>query len=212
MSIRVWIYSSNILLLCCCWVCYTAYSQAIFEWVEEREGVRIYQYYEKQTRLLWTRGVVQLRVAPEQVIALLQNSQLGPRWINEVRYMETLVTYSPQHWISRSIIHFPFPYKDRELILENRLRKPNQHHWILEQKVADWYSHEKNNFVSVKTAYGIWNLHVKDLTYTEVIYTFAADVNTSLPQAIEKKLAAMAMQATLRRMRRLLEGDLASSE
>lgn len=176
-----------------------------FVFEEEKEGIRLYTAYDARHQLVVVRGEVSVEASSQAVLNLLRDSKRGHLWVNEVYRMETLAVQSDSAWVSRAFIHFPFPFKDRILVLKNILKKEPKGEEVVVQRVERDYYSASTGYVEILNAYGWWNIQSRGNGISKIIYTFAADVRVSLPAYVEKKMALAGMYGTLKRMRSLLE-------
>jgi hypothetical protein len=177
----------------------------VFSFEEEKEAIRLYSAYDTQRGLLLIKGEVTVRTSPDKVLAFLQDSPRGHLWVNEVRQMETLAAWGDSVWISRAFIHFPFPWKDRVLVMKNIVKRESPAIFFVTQQVEATYYSGKSAYVPILNAYGQWSIQCKNQYISKITYIFGADVQVALPAYVEKKMAIAGMYGTLRRMRRILE-------
>lgn len=161
-----------------------------FSFEEEKEGIRLYSAEDTFHRLTVVKGEVLVNASAREVLYLLQDSKHAHLWVNEVRRMETIANRGDSVWVSRAFIHFPFPFKDRVLVLENILNKGSSNGFRISQRVCVKYYSAESEYVPILDAYGYWEVQSNKRGTSKIIYIFAADVRVSLPAYLEKKNGA----------------------
>ncbi len=106
-------------LICFAWLVFAleGFSQA-WEFIKEKEGVKIYTRMEKNSSLKSFKGVVDIRTDMEKVCDLLGNVKNVDWWDKNLREIRVLLYEKDKHIQYYLVYGAPWPVTDRDLCVD----------------------------------------------------------------------------------------------
>jgi hypothetical protein len=92
-----------------------------WDFIKEKDGIRIYTRKEDNSDLKSFRGVADLHTEMSKVMALLGNPKSTEWWTKDVSEVKILA-YEPDKLIQYYLVYdVPWPFSDRDLVVESRI-------------------------------------------------------------------------------------------
>lgn len=95
-------------------------AQGRWEYIGSEEGVDIYRMEHPGTDVCTFKGVGFVDARIEVIGAVFRDIPAYPEWMASCKHAEILKTMGRDRYIIRNVVSTPFPYKDRDMVVENK--------------------------------------------------------------------------------------------
>jgi hypothetical protein len=121
-GIHLFIYNDRMKIFLSLIILFSASIQAA-EWkkIDDRDGVVIYSKKESNSKLMAFKGNTIVNMNLGKLLAVLRDVQTANEWDKNLRLKRTIEDISDIQAHTYSIVRMPWPFKDRDLVLDNKL-------------------------------------------------------------------------------------------
>lgn len=191
-------------LLCAGVACVSLLAQA-GEWQLEKDdaktGIKVYTRVVEGSPLKEFKGVAKVDSSLMGIVALIDDRQVGPEWIQDNKLLETVEKPSATEVVSYMVTAAPWPVKDRDATVYSKMTQDleSKEIHIALQAVTDKRPEVKGR-VRITELKGFWHLKPIDANSTVVTYQVHANPAGSLPEWLINSLVVNMPYHTLKNM------------
>ncbi|MEM1326433.1 MAG: START domain-containing protein [Bacteroidota bacterium] len=167
--------------------------------------------YEKDQLVIYTRttktGLFEFKatqVMPQplkKVHAVIKDHASYPKWSYKTKSLEIIERISPDAHYAHTIVDFPFPMKDRDLVMLSETTYPDSKTVLIQLEGKPKKIAKQEDFVRIETVQGYWRLTKLSDNKTEVIYQMASE-SVGLPNWL---IETFALEAPKQNMTKINE-------
>lgn len=153
-----------------------------WNFIKERDGIKIYTRKEKNSSLKSFMGMVDIKTKMEKVCSLIGNVRNTSWWDENVREIKVL-SYEEDKYIQYYLIyHAPWPITDRDLCVDARITTdPVTGQRIVYSVPLPDVIPEKPDFVRIKKYWQRWTIQPRDKGIIHIILEGYVDPGGSIP-------------------------------
>jgi hypothetical protein len=157
------------------------YAQS-WNFVKERDGIRIYTRKEKNSSLKSFMGVVDIKTTPEKVYTLIGNVKNTSWWDENLREIRVLTYEEDKHIQYYLVYHAPWPVTDRDLCVDARITTdPSTGQRIIYSVPLPDVIPESPDLVRIKKYWQRWTVQPRDNGMVHIILEGFVDPGGSVP-------------------------------
>ncbi len=145
---------------------------------KDSDGIKVYTRVNSSTNICEFKASTNVNASPDELLKLLKQTSEYPQWVNQVSSAKTILSGN-NDFIVYYKIGLPVGFKDRDIVLDNKINKLSNGYKIELKTASDKYSLQ-NNYVRITDAYGYW-LFEQNGTNSDVTYQFYSDPKGSFP-------------------------------
>lgn len=168
--------------------------------------------YEEDDLLIYTRttseGLFEFKAstiyphAVEKVLAAIRDFKSYPEWSYKTKEFRVVERVSEDEHYAYSVVDFPFPMKDRDLVMLSKTSYLADKSVFIQMKsVAD--KMKKTDYVRMEGIKGFWKLVPLSNEQTKVIYQIASDAN-GMPNWLIELFALEAPKGNLKGLEKIV--------
>ncbi|MEN0048161.1 MAG: START domain-containing protein [Bacteroidota bacterium] len=168
--------------------------------------------YDEEDVLIYTRttkeGLFEFKAsttynyAVEKVLAAIRDFKSYPEWSYKTKEFRLLERLSEDEHYAYSVVDFPFPMKDRDLVMLSKTSYlSDKSIFIQMESVAD--KMEETDYVRMEGIKGFWKLIPLSDKKTKVVYQIASDPN-GMPNWLIELFALEAPKGNLKGLKKIV--------
>lgn len=168
--------------------------------------------YDEDQVLIYTRttseGLFEFKAsttynyAVEKVLAAIRDFKSYPEWSYKTKEFRLLERLSEDEHYAYSVVDFPFPMKDRDLVMLSKTSYLSDKSIFIQMKsVAD--KMEETDYVRMEGIKGFWKLIPLSDEKTKVVYQIASDAN-GMPNWLIELFALEAPKGNLKGLKKIV--------
>jgi hypothetical protein len=180
------------------------------EWKLERDrdGVKVYTRRVQGVAFKEYKGVVVLDASLSSLIALFNDLEVGPEWVDSCSRMELVKQVSPVETITYTYSPAPWPVKDRDAVVRSVIAQdPESKVVTITQRAVSDQKPEIRKAVRVKRVDGLWTLTPLENGQVELVYQVLSDPGGGLPAWLVNAVAVSQPFNTLVDMQEMVKRE-----
>ncbi len=195
--------SLNILFLCN--LLFLSPSLTAWELVKEHEGISVYTRDVEGSPIKAFKAVTTVESTLTAVVALLEDTEIGPDWLYSCVSLKTIHRDSPTKVYNYTINDLPWPVKDRDAIIYSELKQdPNTHSVHISMTGLPNYLAKNKDYVRVPYLTGEWTIIPVKNDSIKVSYIAHIEPGGSLPDWLVNRLLIDTPLKTFIEMKKIL--------
>jgi hypothetical protein len=163
---------------------------------DAREDIVVYAR-KAESGLVEFRGVTRARSPLAAFVALFEDVDNMPNWVDRTERVEVLERVSETEVIARTVNSAPWPLKQREVVVRSRIEQDPQTLAVtISGQGEPGYLPEDEQYVRVPTMVSLWRFTPQPDGEVEVVFQGYADPGGSVPTAVYNWLARNMLWST----------------
>lgn len=181
-----------------------------WNFVKERDGIKIYTRKENNGSLKSFMGVMDLKTQMEQVCSLIGNVKNTSWWDENVREIKVLFYEKDKHMQYYLIYHVPWPFTDRDLCVDARISidSVSGQRIIYSVPLPDMIP-ENPDLIRIKKYWQRWTIQPRDQGIIHLILEGSVDPGGSVPAWLYNMVITETPLNVLRGIQRRFTGNQA---
>ncbi|MGH7901708.1 MAG: START domain-containing protein [Thermodesulfobacteriota bacterium] len=178
-----------------------------WELIKDKDGIKVYTRTIADSKIKEFKGVTTIRAPLDSILGVLNDTDACPKWVHNCKDPLKLRDVSFNEGYIYQVINFPFPVKDRDLILHSKMKHDPVTKVVTIQLTSkpDYISETKN--VRIKKSRGSYFISpLSDFTY-EVTWQHHTEPGGSIPKWLVNKLIVDTPFNTLRNLRSIVQEE-----
>ncbi len=191
-------------------LCTTVTTQpAIAQWklVQDKDGVKVFLEPVPGSKIMQFKGVTTINSSLDSILAVLYDAAACPKWVHNCRQATRLRDIGFYEAYIYQIINFPFPVKDRDLILHSVMTQdPETKEVTIELSSAPDYIADTDN-VRIKESTGYYFLKPLPDGNVDVTWQHYTDPGGGVPKWIVNSLLTATPFRTLKNLKEIVREE-----
>jgi ribosome-associated toxin RatA of RatAB toxin-antitoxin module len=154
--------------------------QEEWELKKDKNGIQVYTKGSENVTIKSFRGVTVLDASAEQILAVIQDLENYPRWLDRCEYGEILEKVSSETYYIHTKMAMPFPVKNRDVVQFIEVIK-SENNILIYIKSTPNFIKEEEDYVRIPFSDGKWSLTPTDSGATKVEIISTSDPGGSIP-------------------------------
>lgn len=178
-----------------------------WELIKDEDGIMVYTRTISGSNIKEFRGVTNIMAPLDSILGVLNDTEACPKWIHNCKDALKLRDISFNEGYIYQVIDFPFPVKDRDLILQSKMSQDPVSKAITIEltSIPDYISETKN--VRIKKSNGKYVIKPIDNGSFEVTWQHHTEPGGRIPSWLVNKLIVDTPFNTLRNLRSLVQDE-----
>jgi hypothetical protein len=200
-------YLISILLIILCSSVMMGSAKAQWELVKDENGIKVFLKTVPHSKIKEFKGVTNINSSLDSILAVLDDTGACPQWIHNCKDAVELSEISFNEGYVYQVIDFPFPVKDRDLILHSVMTQNPDTKQVTIRLVAvpDYISETKN--VRIKRSDGFYILKPLPDGSIEVTWQHHIEPGGGIPKWLVNSLLVDTPFKTLRNLRQIVKEE-----
>lgn len=185
-------------------------SASASDWKLERDrnGIKVYTRRVEGIAFKQYKGIVNLKAPLPTVIAVIEDIEAAPEWVDSCKRMELVERISPTESYTYNYVPAPWPVKDRDAVVHNVITQDTKTFVVtIKQKAAPDKKARIKKAVRVERIEGLWTLTPQKDGSTELIYQVLSDPGGGLPAWLVNAVAISQPFNTLESLQDMVKKD-----
>jgi hypothetical protein len=159
----------------------SVYSQS-WNFVKEKEGIKIYTRLEKDNSLKTFRGEANIHASSEEIYAIIGNAKSAIRWDADIREFRILSSEKDKSFSYYLIYKIPWPLQDRDLCAGVKISRDTVTGEVIifAKSILNSVPEDKN-LVRIRDYWQKWTIHPIDRNHTLLILEGFANPTGNIP-------------------------------
>ena len=200
-------YLISILLIIVCSSVMMGSAKAQWELVKDENGIKVFLRTVPGSKIKEFKGVTNINSSLDSIVAVLDDTEACPKWVHNCKDPVKLSEISFNEGYVYQVIDFPFPVKDRDLILHSVMTQNPDTKQVTIRLVAvpDYISETKN--VRIKRSDGFYLLKPLPDGSIEVTWQHHTEPGGGIPMWLVNALLVDTPFKTLNNLRKIVKGE-----
>jgi hypothetical protein len=200
-------YLISILLIILCSSVMMGSTKAQWELVKNENGIKVFLRTVPGSKIKEFKGVTNINSSLDSILAVLDDTEACPKWVHNCKDPVKLSEISFNEGYVYQVIDFPFPVKDRDIILHSVMsQNPDTKEVTIQlNAVPDYISETKN--VRIKKSDGFYLLKPLPDGSVEVTWQHHTDPGGGIPKWLVNSLLVDTPFKTLKNLRQLVNEE-----
>jgi hypothetical protein len=148
----------------------------------DRSGIKVYTRRVEGIAFKQYKGIVTLKAPLPTVIAVIEDVDAAPEWVDSCERMELVERVSPTESYTYNYVPAPWPVKDRDAVVHNRITQDEKTYVVTIKQTAKPDKKARiKKAVRVERIEGLWILTPQKDGTTELVYQVLSDPGGGLP-------------------------------
>ncbi len=178
-----------------------------WEWVGEKDGIRVWQHEIPGSDMPGFRGQTFIKASIDEILKVMLDWKRHPEWMYGCKESRPLKVFSDTHGIMYARVEGPWPVWDRDMVVDTVIeRSADQHYLQVTFKNVNSDLHPVPHHVvrlpKLLGFYKLWQLEPKN---TKILYQVESDAGGSLPRWLVLFAARALPYETLNALRKRVE-------
>jgi hypothetical protein len=193
-----------ILLLFLCSIVTIGSAIAQWELVKDEDGIKVFLKRVPDSKIKEFKGVTNINSSLDSILAVLYDIDACPKWVHNCKYAIKLTEISFNESYIYQVINFPFPVRDRDLILKTVMtQNPETKDVTIKLNSAPDYIAETKNF-RIQKSTGYYSFKPLPDGTVEVTWQHYTDPGGGVPTWIVNSLILATPFKTLKNLKKLV--------
>ena len=200
-------YLISILLIILCSSAMMGSAKAQWELVKDENGIEVFLRTVPGSKIKEFKGVTNINSSLDSIVAVLDDTEACPKWVHNCKDPVKLSEISFNEGYIYQVIDFPFPVKDRDLILHSVMTQNADTKQVTIRLVAvpDYIPETKN--VRIKRSDGFYLLKLLPDGSIEVTWQHHTEPGGGIPKWLVNSLLVDTPFKTLRNLRQIVKEE-----
>ncbi|MGB7290622.1 MAG: START domain-containing protein [Thermodesulfobacteriota bacterium] len=178
-----------------------------WELAKDKDGIKVFLKTVPGSKIKEFKGVTNIKSSLDSILAVLNDTEACPKWIHNCKDPLKLSEISFNEGYVYQVINFPFPVKDRDLILHSVMTQNADTKEVAIQLTAvpDYISETKN--VRIKSSDGFYLLKPLPDGSLEVTWQHHTEPGGRIPKWLVNSLLVDTPFKTLRDLRQIVKEE-----
>lgn len=174
----------------------------------DRDGIKVYTRRVEGIAFKQYRGEVTIDAPLSTLVAIFNDLEAGPDWVDQCSKMELIEQISPTENITYVYTPAPWPVKDRDAVVQTKItQNPDTLTVRINQKAVPDKKSPNKKAVRVKRVDGLWTLTPAADGKTHLVYQVLSDPGGGLPAWLVNAVAISQPFNTLDGMRSMAKKE-----
>ncbi len=190
-----------------CSIMSTRSVNAQWELAKDKDGIKVFLRTIPGSKIKEFKGITKINSSLDSILAVLYDTEACPKWIHNCKDPLKLSEISFYEGYVYQVIDFPFPVKDRDLVLHSVMTQDanTKEVTIKLTAVADYVSETRN--VRIKKSDGFYLLKPLPDGYIEVTWQHHTEPAGNIPKWIVNSLLVDTPFKTLNNLREIVKKE-----
>jgi START domain len=182
-------------------------AKAQWELVKDENGIKVFLRTVPGSKIKEFKGVTNINSSLDSIVAVLDDTEACPKWVHNCKDPVKLSEISFNEGYVYQVIDFPFPVKDRDLILHSVMTQNADTKQVTIRLVAvpDYISETKN--LRIKRSDGFYLLKPLPDGSIEVAWQHHTEPGGGIPKWLVNSLLVDTPFKTLRNLRQIVKEE-----
>ncbi|MEM8523056.1 MAG: START domain-containing protein [Bacteroidota bacterium] len=139
----------------------------------------------------------------KKILAAIRDYESYPKWNYKTKEFRIIERLNEDEHYSYSIVDFPFPMKDRDVVMFSSTSYPSDNSILIKMRTEP-SKMKKTDYVRMSKIRGFWKLIPLSTNKTKVVYQIASETN-GMPYWLIEMFALEAPKGNLRGLKKIVE-------
>lgn len=182
-------------------------ANAQWELVKDEDGIKVYLRTVPGSKIKEFKGVTNINSSLDSILAVLDDTEACPKWIHNCKDPAKLSEISFNEGYIYQVIDFPFPVKDRDIILHSVMtQKADTKQVTIQLNAVPGYISETKN-VRIKKSDGFYLLKPLPGGTIEVTWQHHTEPGGRIPKWLVNSLLVDTPFKTLNNLRKIVKEE-----